>query len=118
MGVRVLRTPAFAPQANSYCERLIGSTPESVWTSSSRYRKITFAEFCPNGVTTWNAVLQVGHAVAALIDELSATNDRDGGPGRVRSVDIREHAIHGAFFLVRRNDSDQRQSHVEGQHHV
>ena len=26
MGVRVLRTPAFAPQANSYCERLIGST--------------------------------------------------------------------------------------------
>ena len=26
MGVRVLRTPAFAPQANCYCERLIGST--------------------------------------------------------------------------------------------
>ena len=26
MGVRVLRTPPFAPQANSYCERLIGST--------------------------------------------------------------------------------------------
>ena len=26
MGVRVLRTPAFAPQANSYCERLIGTT--------------------------------------------------------------------------------------------
>jgi transposase InsO family protein len=26
MGVRVLRTPAFAPQANSYCERLLGTT--------------------------------------------------------------------------------------------
>ena len=24
MGVRVLRTPPFAPQANCYCERLIG----------------------------------------------------------------------------------------------
>jgi len=26
MGVRVLRTPPFAPQANCYCERLIGTT--------------------------------------------------------------------------------------------
>ena len=26
MGVRVLRTPPFAPQANGYCERLSGST--------------------------------------------------------------------------------------------
>ena len=26
MGVRVLRTPPFAPQANGYCERLIGTT--------------------------------------------------------------------------------------------
>jgi|GEM_PF-1146910 len=51
MGVRVLRTPPFAPQANSDCERS-EAPADSVWTSSSRSRKITFVEFWLNGVTT------------------------------------------------------------------
>ncbi len=32
-GLRVLRTPVRAPQANAYCERLIGTCDASVWTS-------------------------------------------------------------------------------------
>src|SRR5438552_13349597 len=35
-GVRVLRTPAQAPKANAYCERLVGTIRRECWITSFR----------------------------------------------------------------------------------
>ena len=39
-GLRVLRTPVRAPQANAYCERLVGTLRASVWTFWFRSVKV------------------------------------------------------------------------------
>jgi putative transposase len=63
MNLRVLKTPARVPQANAFCERLIGTARRDVSTTSLRSMSDICGRSWPTGSATTIAAVPTRHSV-------------------------------------------------------
>jgi putative transposase len=105
MGLRVLKTPVRTPQANAYCERVIGTIRRECLDWLTRSTNVTSAGSCTRGSCTTTGGVRMpawapGFPTVTDTDPAGAQRP-SAARGRSRDHDAGPERLHHEYHLVR-----------------